>query len=108
MIDKTIILGHLHHILKNPEEIFKIASPTNDELELAFFLKPEMARKFENIPEEVQLAMIKESVYNVQYIIHPTELVQVHCIEQDPETYKLINSPTKYSFYIAHPFMLLP
>ncbi len=101
------IKEHLHHIFENPEEIFKIESPTNDELELAFFLKPEMARRFEFIPGEVQLAMIKESIYNVEFIINPTELVQVLCIEQDPATYSLLKSSTKYAFFIAHPFCWL-
>ncbi|MEO6303929.1 MAG: hypothetical protein ABIP51_12235 [Bacteroidia bacterium] len=105
-------LESLKLIQKNPDSILNIDDPTDNELELAFGLKPELALQFQDIPESVQLEMVKQNPENIKYIYNSTAKVQYTVIAmgatigKSADYYQFIKKPKVMSWLAAHPIIL--
>jgi hypothetical protein len=66
----------LKKVEPEPDFILKIKNPNEDELDLAFELKPELALHFEIIPENVQGNIVEKDPLNIKYIANPTKKIE--------------------------------
>ena len=103
--------GNLQNIKKDPEYILKIENPTAEEMNLAFSINPTIALAYKeigDIPNSVQMVLVKRNVMYIEFLWHPTKEVQMYVITEGMKVgnalgyYKLIKNASDYSSFIAH------